>query len=138
MYLLIQELLYLPICCFYLGLRKPFNYRCQTIHSNIYGQPAAWTCTRLRALRERIALSSNTCACAQDMSRQILRQVRMRTSECGCVQRCFSKRCIFRQVAARAERKVPRYSVLSVLKHGREIEGFLRNHTQVPPLSSTH
>ena len=69
-----------------------------------------WTCTRL-PLHERIALtfkSSKTCACAQDMSRRILRQVRMRATECGCVQRCFSKWCIFRPVAARAERKVPR------------------------------
>ena len=122
-------------CCTYLfavsisekTLRKPwFNYR------------SAWTCTHLPALRERIALtfkSSKTCACVQDMSRRILRQVRMRATECGCVQRCFSKLCIFRPVAARAERKVPRYSVLSVLKHGREIEG---NHAQVPPLSSAH
>ena len=122
-------------CCTYLfavsisekTLRKPwFNYR------------SAWTCTRLPALREHIALtfkSSKTCACVQDMSRRILRQVRMRATECGCVQRCFSKLCIFRPVAARAERKVPRYSVLNVLKHGREIEG---NHAQVPPLSSAH
>ena len=77
----------------------------------------SWTCTRLQALRERIALTFKTCACAQGMSWRIFRPKISRYA-CAqpCVQRCFSKRCIFRPVAARAERKVPHYSVLSVLK----------------------
>ena len=112
-------------CCLLFLSRKKLSESPRSTGSNIAVKPQLGrVCTRLPSLRKRIALtfkSSNTCACAQDMSRRILRQVRMRATECGCVQRCFSKRCIFRPVAARAERKVPRYSVL-----------------KVPPLSSAH
>ena len=107
------------ICSLYLGKNSPFNwfnYRCQT---------AAWTCTRLPALRERIAPTFKS-----------FKHVRMRTGYVTadsppstharnrmwvCPALFFEAVYIFRQVAARAERKD---SVLSVLKHGCEIEEF--------------
>ena len=108
-------------CCTYLfavsisekTLRKPrFNWCCQT---------AAWTCTRLPALRERIALtfkSSNTCACAHGGF----------SAKYACAQLNVGvSSAVFRSGVSSVQwqleqKKVPCYSVLSVLKHGPEIE----------------
>ena len=120
----IQELLYLPtICCFYRTFsgKKPlrmhiFNYHCPN------------AARRVRAYHANAGrVSFKPCACAQAMCISVImttvnhhggfsaqRLVSTHACNlCGYVQRCFSKRCIFRPVAARAERK-----------HGREIEGF--------------
>ena len=72
-----------------------------------------WDLVPYLCLRERIALmfkSSN--ACAQDVSRRIFRQVRIRATECGCVQRFFE--AVY----------LPSSTALLSAKHGREIEGF--------------
>ena len=96
----LQELLYLPICCTFFGKTLRESTRSTSKRS--------WTCIYTLTNTHR-AHVHGVCSNSQP-SWWILRPVRMCATECGCVQRCFSK---LRPVAER-----------SVLKHGREIEGF--------------
>ena len=122
-------------CCTYLfavfisekTLRKPtfnwFNYRCQT---------AAWTCTRLLALRERIALTfkSQTRAHAHRICHGGF------SAKYACAQPNVGvSSTVFRSVSAKWQLEQKENSVL---KHGREIEGFSETTPKYRPSLITY